>query len=301
MEFASLQAMNWDDLRVFAVIAESGSLQGAARTLGVNHSTVFRRLNRFEKDIGVRLFERMPTGYVLTQAGEELGSYAARISAEMDAMQLKIAGRDFQPRGTIRLTAPDNIAFRYLPDHLEAFRKLYPDISLEFVVGGQSLDLTRREADIALRATTKPSEHLVGRKVCSLTWSFYAAKKYLKENDRPARQEELVNHRLIAGDGPMLRLPAMRFVDQNWSTSVVARCNTLNAMASLAIAGYGIAALPSDQDKPGLKQLFELEPRIVSDLWILTHPELRHTERIKLLMTHLLTALRNDKRLRQIR
>ncbi len=292
-----MDELNWDDLRIFTAIIDAGSLRGASRALAVNHSTVFRRLNRLEKTIGARVFDRLPQSYILTAAGEELRDYALRISNEIDALQLSLRGRDFRPSGLIRVTAPDNIAYSYLPRHFATFRQRYPDIRLELVVGAESLDLSRREADIAIRATSHPPQHLVGRQVCSFAWAFYASPEYLEQNGRPHSAADLPDHRVIGGEGALAQLTPMKWTERHCGEQVVTRCNTLNAMAALVAAGLGLAVLPDDQNRPGLERLFELQPPYHSDLWILTHPELKSTERIRLLVQQLYTSLREDKAL----
>lgn len=295
-----MQSLDWDDLKVFNAVVATGSLSGASGKLGVNHSTVFRRVQRLESSVGARLFDRLPEGYVLTPVGEEFKAHAERIGDEVNALQLKLSGADFKPGGTIRLTAPDNIAYTYLPEYLEKFCRIYPDIRIELVVGGTSLDLTRREADVAVRATKKPPEHLIGRKICSLRWAFYASPAYREANGGPQRQADLKTHTLIGGEGATASLPAMRWLEKRHAEQIVARCNTLNAMSALAAAGLGIALLPDDQCKPELERLFPLRPAECSDLWILTHPELRNTERIRLLVKHLVTSMREDPRLAEL-
>lgn len=300
MKNAKMQQLDWDDLRIFNAVVDGGSLRSAALNLGVNHSTVFRRLHRLEDSVGARLFDRLPEGYTLTQVGEELREYAVRVRSEIDALQLAVLGKDFKPRGTIRITAPDNIAYAYLPAYFEEFRRKYPDIRIDLLAGGTSLDLTRREADIAVRATKKPPEYLLGRKVFSLEWAFYAARSYLRAEGRPRNQGELKSHRIIAAEGSTSRLPGMAWLDKNCAEQIVARCNTLNAMSSLAEASYGIALLPDDQFKPELERLFPLAPGARTDLWLLTHPELRKTERVRLMMNHLFESMRADERLKSL-
>ncbi len=295
--FAKLQ-MNWDDLRYFRAVAETTTLAGAARRLSVNHSTVFRRINRFEKQLGTRLFERLPEGYQLTGAGEEVFLRVSRIGDEVDEIQIRLQGKDFRPSGKIRLTAPDNLAYEYLPRYLVDFSQLYPDIEIDIVVGAENLNLTRREADVAIRATSKPPGHLVGRKLVDVEWAFYASREYL-HSSRPRSTAELAGHRLIGADGQLARLPAMQELEAKQRDNIVMRCSTLNAMSAMAVAGYGIALLPDDQAKPTLDRLFPCDPREVSEIWVLTHPELRRAERIRLLMEHLSRAFRADERLRQ--
>ena len=292
--------MEWDDLRFFLAVAETQSLLGGARKLGVNHSTVFRRINRFEKAVGARLFERLPDGYHLTQAGEELLTHASRVGEEIDLLNLKILGKDFRPSGTIRITAPENLANSYLPRYLVSFSKRYPDIDIELSVGAEKLDLTRREADLAIRATADPPPHLIGRKVLALKWAFYASRGYLRSRGTPTDQNALSGHRLIGADGPLQRLSVYRRLADEFSEEIVIKCSTLNAMAALAGAGYGIALLPDDQICSPNVRLFPATPSFKSEIWLLTHPELRRTERIRLIMDHLSESFRADKLLKKV-
>jgi DNA-binding transcriptional LysR family regulator len=285
--------MDWDDLRYFRAVAETRTLQGAARRLGVNHSTVFRRINRFEKSVGARLFDRLPDGYQLTGPGEELAEHATRIGEEVDALELKLLGKDYRPSGKIRLTAPDNLAYEYLPRYLLAFTKTYPEIEIDLVVGAENLNLTRREADVAIRATSNPPQHLVGRRLLALQWAWFASKKYLGRS-RPKAQNDLHGHRIIGADGAVARVTALQPLEETFRDDIVMRCSTLNAMSAMAAAGYGIALLPDDQIKSSLVRLFPCEPSALTEIWLLTHPELRRTERIRLLMEHLTEAFRSE-------
>jgi DNA-binding transcriptional LysR family regulator len=151
---------DWDDLRFFLAVALSGSLSGAARSLGVSHSTIFRRIGNFEQQLGVRLFDRLPEGYVLTAVGEEMRDSVTRIEDEIAALSLKVAGQDQRPRGTIRITTTDLLAAGVLPRHVAAFRTEQPGIEIEVVVADSLLDLTRREADVALRIGNPTQETL---------------------------------------------------------------------------------------------------------------------------------------------
>jgi DNA-binding transcriptional LysR family regulator len=117
----------------------------------VNHSTVFRRINQFEDSLGVRLFDRLPEGYRLTQAGEELKEHAQRIHGEVDALSLRVGGKDFQPSGVVRITAPDGLVYNYLSHYLKSFCKRYTAITIEINVSNKDLNLSRRKADIAVR------------------------------------------------------------------------------------------------------------------------------------------------------
>lgn len=289
--------MDWDHLRYFHAVASTGNIQRAARKLGVNHTTVFRRINRLEAMLQTRLFDRLAEGYVPTAAGERLVAHADRVSDEFDLLQLQLSGQDLNPDGTVRLTAPDNLAYEYLPRYLLDFAAVYPDIRIELVVGAERLSLSRRETDVAVRATISPPEHLVGRKCASCPWAFHAAPAYLRRYGTPARQSELSTHRIIGADGELARMPPLRLVEATLGEAVTVRCSTLNAMSAMAAAGHGVTLLPDDQRKPSLKRLFPCEPAFASDIWLLTHPELRRVQRVRLLMNHLHEAFGDDTRL----
>src|SRR4051812_49360190 len=142
---------NWDDLRTMLALARNGGLARAAARLGVDQSTVFRRINRLEEKLAVRLFERLPSGYVATVAGERLLATAERMEEEANALDRAIAGNDCRLTGLLRVTSSETTANRLLTRHLAAFRNLHPGIEIELIVENRVLSLTRREADVALR------------------------------------------------------------------------------------------------------------------------------------------------------
>jgi len=282
--------MDWNSLKIFLAIAESGSLSGAATKLDVNHSTIFRRLHAFEKEIGGRLFERLNNRYELTSMGQEMLALAQNISNSFDDMERHIIGKDFQPKGTVKITAPYNIAYRFLPRYLAKFKEIYPEIAIELLASNQELNMTNRQADIAVRATNSPPEHLIGRQVCSLQWGIYSSLDYADKFALPTKQDDLKHHALIGASGAMQNLPAFIYLEKHFSPQIQTRCDELMVMSSFAQAGQGLALLPNDQARPGIQKLFDFDVGKTSGLWLLTHPDLRNVERIKLVMQHLAEA-----------
>ncbi|VAW87626.1 Transcriptional regulator, LysR family [hydrothermal vent metagenome] len=297
---ANMHSLDWNDLRFFLAVAEQGSLSAASKILNVNHSTVFRRINQLEKSIGVRLFERLADGYQLTQAGEDMAQHVARMRNEVDALTLQVAGKDFQPAGIVRITAPSSLAYYYISYYLKFFCKKYPGISVELNVSNENLDISRRETDIAVRSTATPPQHLIGKKIFSLSWAFYASEEYLRGRGTPSSMLELSGHDLIGPDGRVSHLKAFEVLNKNLGPDYRIRGNDLMVIASLAIAGNGIALLPDDQVYTKMKRLFTMEPLVTSDIWILTHQELRATERVRLLMNFIVDSFRNEKKLREL-
>jgi len=173
--------MDWNLIKSFLAIERTGSLLSAAKGLGVNHSTVFRRLNLLEKAIDGRVFERLGNRYELTSIGVEMLEYAQQIENSFYTLERKIVGKDLKPKGVVKITAPPRIAYSYLPRYIELFNQLYPDICVELLVSNQEFNMTNRQADIAVRATLQPPKHLVGRKICTIGWSAYASDLYQKK------------------------------------------------------------------------------------------------------------------------
>lgn len=287
--------MDWNALKIVLAIGKSGSLSGAAKLLDINHSTAFRRLNAFEEEIGGRLFERLPHGYELTTLGEELFSIAKEIESSFDDLERYIVGKDIQPKGVVKITAPNNIAYRFLPHHLASFSQAYPEIRLEILASNLEFNMTNRQADIAIRATSSPPEHLVGRLLRKVKWSVYATNKTKDKMRYPRKLADLNKHRLIGASGMMRNLPAFIWLEKHFSEQIFTRCDDLVAMSHLAEAGHGLAILPDDQQRPEIKKLFTFEPGDASELWILTHADLKHVERIKLVMQHLTNSFLSEK------
>jgi len=286
--------MDWNSLKVFLAIARRGSLSGAANDLVVNHSTIFRRLNAFEEKISGKLFERINNNYELTALGQELLDLAQTIENSFDGIERHIIGKDFQPQGIVKITAPNNIAYRYLPRYISEFNLNYPEIHIEILVSNQEFNMSNRQADIAVRATPSPPEHLIGRQVSTLNWSIFGSKRYADKFGLPNKSDELINHSLIGATGAMRNLPAFIWLDKHFANQVITRCDDLTAMSYFVESGQGLAFLPDDQCRPELIRLFGVQESKPSNLWLLTHPDLRNVERIKLVMQYLTKAFSQE-------
>ncbi len=283
------------DLRTLLAIAREGTLAGAARRLRVNHSTVFRRLATIEGRLGTRLFERQGGNYVTTTAGEDLLRTAERVEAEVEALERRLSGHDLRLTGSLRLTAPDDIAEVMVMPALASFRESYPDITVELIVDNRMLNLTRREADVALRPTRRPPETLAGRRIAGLASAVYAA-----AGRRPPGTDELATQRWIAweeGAGPPA---AARWLADNVDRHNIGfRSNSLFNQASAARAGLGLALLPcflGDGD-PELQRVGKPVPALDTELWLLTHPDLQRSARIRALLDLLYERLRRQRAL----
>ncbi len=286
--------MDWDDLRIFLAVAREGSLSGAARTLGVNHSTVFRRIKGFEDQIGVRLFDRMPSGYALTVAGTEMQETAERMEEEVEWLDRRIAGQDLRLSGEIVVTTADTLVDGFLGPHLRGFCDAFPGIKVDLILDAQFYNLSKRQADIAIRPTLSPPETLVGRRLCAVAFACYAAPSYLAAI---GPETDLQDHRWIGPDESLAHLAAAQ-----WQRGVAGegrvqmRCNNLLGLRSAAVAGLGVATLPcfmGDADS-GLTRVTAPDPALASALWLLTHQDLRNTARVRAFLDYMAQSLASD-------
>lgn len=281
--------MDWNALKSFLAIAEQGSLSTAATELGVNHSTMYRRLQGFEQELGGRLFERLNNRYVLTPMGDDLLVYARQASGLFDDIERSLVGKDVQPSGIVKITAPYNLATHYLPQALAELRIIYPDIEIELLSSNQMVNMNSRLADIALRVCDKPPEHLVGRKIATIPWGIFTSAAALpiagKENELCT--DQLAGHKLIGGAGLMKNVNVFSWLEKHYASQIGVRCDELTAMSYFAQAQQGLAFLPLDQAREGIEQVARLPITFNSDLWVLVHPDLRKVERVRLVMTHL--------------
>jgi len=272
--------MEWDDLRFVLAVAEAGSLAGAARRLGVNHTTVLRRIGAFEKRLGVRLFERLPTGYVPTAGGEELIAAARAVDETVTRLERKLAGKDLRLSGVVRVTTTDTLMDAILPDMLRAFRDSHPGIQVEVAISNLMFNLTKREADVAIRPASKPPETLVGRRVAKIAFAIYASPRYLADNPR----QDLPGHRWVVPDDSLAGTAAGKWMRSQFAGSEIAlRADSLLALRQAAQAGLGLAPLPCylGDAAPDLVRVDGPIAEMETSLWILTHADLRHTARIR--------------------
>ncbi len=291
MEFAKLHSqLNWDDLRLVLAVAREGTLSGAARALGVTHSTVFRRLGAIERDMGVRLFDRFRDGYAATPAGESTAKLAARFADEVLALERRLSGQDLRPSGVVRIATTDTVGTILMP-HLLALRTAHPEIQLEVTMSNAMANLTRREADVALRPTPEPPERLVGRRLSDIAHAIYGARDYLAQ----ARHRDLAAHDWIGLDDALAGTVIGRWMRDNVPGARIAcRVDALPALRDAARAGIGLAMLPCyvGDVADGLCRAVRTtpnEPR--SALWLLTHEDLKRTARIRAVIDFLATRL----------
>ena len=274
----------WSDLQHFLAVARHGSTLAAARALGVNQSTVHRRLAEFERRVGHPLVGRHPTGYRLTELGEELLPYAQSVENAVIALERRIDGLDTGLEGTIRLTCPEPIVARLTASPLlEKFHERYPGLRIEFAMSDRYLDLSRGEADVALRSGYPEDLDLVGRKIADSVWAVYASQSYVQHHGRPQSAADLANHLLVGFDGTMANHRASKWLAAIAPTaSVAARNNSVLGVLLAVKSGVGVAPLPTTiaDTEAELVQVLPPVPELARGWYLLAHPHLRHTPRV---------------------
>ena len=290
--------LSWDDFRYIKAIAGGRSLAGAAEALGVNHSTVFRRLGQIEGQLGSRLFERSRAGYALTPCGEEMVRLAERMEEDILTFERQVTGHDLRPSGELRLTTNDTLLVHLLSEVLAAFRRAYPEITLDVVVSNQSLNLSKRDADVALRATDRPVETLVGRRLAGIAWALYGPAS-LADRKFDAELARGTHDWVGFGDNLASVKPAKWLKQHVEPQRIVYKVNTVLGLAEAVAAGIGIGLLPCfiAAVTPGVVRLAPPDRGLESGLWLLTHPDLRHTARVRAFMDFIGSALTRDRAL----
>ena len=272
--------MDWNDVRYFLALARLGSIRAAGASLGVSHTTVARRVEALEVQLAAKLFDRNRDGYTLTAAGQQMVPGAERVEQEMAALERGLAGKDARLAGPVRLTCCDEFVSEMMLQELTVFCGAYPDVELEIKTDSRSFDLTKREADIAVRTLgvqQQPPEHLIGRKLVPIYVANYVAVEHAHRLDPELEASE---PRWIAFEG-------RKYVEQMIAGTSYAEVPAWGTFSSLGLMmqatreGLGIAMLPcyvADRDA-ALRRLAKPDLRHVADLWLLSHPDLRDNAR----------------------
>jgi DNA-binding transcriptional LysR family regulator len=276
---------DWNDLKYFLAFARNGSMLAAAKALGVNQSTVQRRLAELEERLRYPLVERHPGGYRLTTLGEQLRPYAEGVEAAVVAFERHMSACDKQLTGTLRVTCPTTVADRLTRTPLlHAFHERYPGLRVELVMSDQYLDLSKGEADIAIRVGTSADETLVGRKIGETRWAVYGSRSYVERHGRPRRTEDIERHFVVAMDGALTNYRAARWLRSIAPhATIAARCDNWPGLLLAVKSGAGLAPMPvADGDRDGeLMRVIDDIPELTSEHYLLAHRDLHRTPRVR--------------------
>jgi DNA-binding transcriptional LysR family regulator len=283
----------WDDLKHFLEFARKGSILAAAKTQGVNHSTVYRRLANLEKSLGHRLIERRLTGYRLTELGLGLLPYAERVEEAIAACDRYLASCDQALSGTVRVTCTPHVGERLKNTPLfETFHTRFPGLRIELMLSDRLVDLSKREADIAIRSleTEIADEALVGYKIAEGTWAVYASRSYVERHGRPACSADIARHRVVKSE-----------YSAGWWLGTVAPHATVAAYSEsssgvvVAVkSGVGIAPLPTvvGDAESELVRVIDDVPEMSTHFYLLIHPDMQRVPRVRAFSDFVVSEIR---------
>jgi DNA-binding transcriptional LysR family regulator len=270
--------LNWDDVRIFLTLARAGSLSTAARSLQVEHTTVARRIDQLEEALGMRLFDRMPRGWMLTSEGEQLSLRAGQMEEQaLEFMREAAGGAPLS--GTVRMSVLPSLGQHFLLPRLCAMHERWSSVTLELVVETRLVALSRREADLALRVGRPRDAGLAARLLGSMHYGLYGRAGYAHAHE-PARW------RFIGYDETMAHAPEQQWLDRyRGQRGYAFRANTLSLQRDAARAGLGLAVLPHFMGRadPELAWLPSEALPAPRELWLAVHPDVRRSPRVRLI------------------
>ena len=285
-----MQHINWDNLRYVLMVANKGSIAAAARELEVNRTTVLRRINKFQENLNCRIFDRGDAGYVLTPEAEKMIHAAREVENTLFDMQRQIAGHELKLEGELRMTTTDSFMLSVLGPHLATFQQKHPHIVVDVLVTNSLLDLTRRDADVAIRPTSDPEASLVGRRLRDVEFGIYAVPEILTALEH----DSMLDARWIGFADSLQSTPLGSWLDATVKQqNVCLRCDSFVAIRIAAEAGIGLALMPRflGDDSPELVRLQLPVDELTTGLWILTHPDLVRSARVNAFVRHFTEAL----------
>jgi DNA-binding transcriptional LysR family regulator len=277
--------LDWNDLRHFLAVTRHGSTNAAAKALGVNQSTVHRRLCELERQLGCRLIQRHATGYRLTMLGEELRPFAERIEMAVQDLERRAASSDIELVGTVRVTCPETVGYRMMKTPLlDAFHARYPGLRIDLIMGDRILDLAKGEADVAFRTAPPQDSALVSRKLADVPWALFASRSYIDNHGQPGRPGDISKHDVIGFDGGIAEHPAARWLKSVAPNArIAARCTTTPALVLAVKSGAGLAPLPiaAVEHEPDLVRLLGSAPVLTLHFYLVFHHDVQRTPRVR--------------------
>jgi len=288
-------AMNWDDLRFVLAVARAGSALRAASSLGVNQTTVMRRIAHIEADIGADLFESSQSGQTLTPLGERVTATAERIENEVLGLESTIAAQDRVLSGAVRFTSSETFANRIVAPCLPEFRKRHPGITVELFADDRRLDLSRGEADVAIRAGSRPEgAGIVAKRLPDAAWALYCSPAYADEYGLPNKPGDLNRHSVVILERAMPSLAAFEWMKQVApDASVSASSNSINNLASALKAGIGIGPLPCfiGDPEPDLMRCLPPIRELDAEVWLIIREDIKQAPHVRAFVDFLSTVV----------
>lgn len=286
-----MHRIRWDDLQYVLSVANEGSISAAARALGVNHSTVLRRLNAFEYRHKLRVFNKLPTGYKLTVEGQQLLDSALAIESTVKGLERKIFGQEMKLEGQLRLTTTDVLLRLVLGKHLAAFHQLYPKIQLELNVTSSRLELSHLEADVAIRPAVDLAENLKGTRLCTLAFGVYGRADYIASLQGKYALESAQWLKMSQGS-------ASRLISRHISNEqVILKADSFEPLLVAAEQGIGLGYFPCFVgDSSDKLQRVDVEVNHEeTGLWMMTHSDLKNSAKVKAFFEFMELEIKSDR------
>ncbi len=286
------QALLWDDARVFLAVARKGTLTAAARLTGGGVATVSRRIDRLEAALGVPLFVRHQTGYRLTDEGEALLPKAEALEHAAQAFEHQ-AAQESEVAGPVRLATAENLANPIIIPSLPILLNRHPQLELEIATDVASVNLHRRDADLALRMVKPTRGNVTVRRLATLGFGLYGSRRYLKTRKRSVDSGPLDNDSFIGWSEAQSHLPAAQWIARSLRNRAPAlTTTTLSAQLQAASAGLGLAILPHFLARDAGLQRLPVELGVDQAIWLVIHSDLAQSRRVRAVADHLVTVIR---------
>lgn len=293
----SAYGFNWDDLKHLLAVARHGSTLAAGRALGVDQSTIQRRLAELERRIGQSLVQRQSTGYRLTEMGQEMLPFAESVERAAQAFERQLHTLGTATAGTIRVTCPEPIVNRIMQSGLlDRFHAKHPAMRVQFVMSDKYVDLGKGDADVALRSGDTDDDELVGRKIGDSIWGVYASRAYVERHGQPASIDELTRHALVGFDDAMAKHRVAQWLRKVApDVPLAARSSSVLGLVYSVKSGIGIGPLPLPigDAEADLTRVLGPVPEL-SRIWrMLTTRELRRTPRVSAFFDFIIEEIDN--------
>ncbi len=293
--------MDWDKLRVFQVVAEAGSFTHAGETLNLSQSAVSRQVGGLEESLKVALFHRHARGLILTEQGEVLYRATQEVSNKLTMAEARLRDSRERPQGPLKITATVAFGSVWLTSRIKEFLNLYPDINVSLVLADNELDLSMREADVAIRMNPPRQPDLIQRRLMTLRFHVYAAPEYLKNHGMPKSPEDLDHHRIIVyGEEAHPPAPNLNWLLEAGGQSgclrrAVLKVNSIYAIFRAVQSGVGIGGLPAYMGEE-VGNLVEILPQLRGpsyNAYFVYPEELRDAKRITVFRDFLISKTKN--------
>lgn len=283
--------MSWDDIRFFLAVVRAKSIRGAADSMGVNHATVSRRIQAMEESNNTQLFDRSPRGYELTPAGLSILEEAAAVEKNVNTLSQRLRSQPKTYEGEIKVSMSDGMV-RAISPILATFLRKHPNIKLNIVVSNKNINFNADQAHLSVRFAHSPPEELVGRRVGQASSALFASKAYLQQF---GESDDVNHYHWVGWNDDWQDLPSFKWLEHNIKADrVVQRVNSYHALIEAVKAGIGVSHLLCLDAliEPDLVQIGPGAESANTNLWVLTHRELRKTPRIQSLMGHITEEMR---------